>query len=56
MSMTTIELSSGCQRWTLGDPTMHPPHDRSLLEAVAKAGFVAFKGPSGLCGGKTATR
>jgi hypothetical protein len=56
MSMTTIELSTGCKRWTPGDPTMHPPHDRALLEAVAKEGFVAFKGPSGLCGGKTEDR
>lgn len=56
MSMTTIELSARCQRWNTGDPTKHPPHDRSLLEAVTKAGFVAFTGPSGLCGGKTENR
>jgi hypothetical protein len=54
--MSAIELSTGCQRWIPGDPTMHPPHDRSLLEAVTKAGFMAFKGPSGLCGGKTENR
>ena len=54
--MNTIEPSAGCQYWNAGDPTKHPPHDSSFLEAVAKAGFVAFTGPSGLCGGKTENR
>lgn len=35
---------------------MHPPQDAAFLEAVAEAGFVAFTGPSGLCGGKSDTR
>lgn len=56
MNMTEIELSAGCQRWTTGERTKHPPHDRSLLEAMTKAGFVAFTGPSGLCGAKTENR
>ncbi len=54
--MTTIELSEGCQNWNSGIPTKHPPRDVSFLNAVANAGFVAFTGPGGLCGGKTASR
>lgn len=54
--MTTIELSAGCQHWLPGDPTKHPPLDAWFLEAVTSAGFVAFTGPSGLCGGKTQSR
>ena len=54
--MTTIELSAGCQRWAPGDSTKHPPLDASFLKAVVEAGFVAFTGPSGLCGGKSQTR
>ena len=54
--MAAIELSPGCRRWEAGNPTTHPPNDRQFLEAVADAGFVAFTGPSGLCGGKSETR
>lgn len=51
--MATIELSEGCARWSPGEPTKHPPRVVSFLEAVNEAGFVAFIGPSGLCGGKS---
>lgn len=54
--MAAIELSAGCQRWTSGAATKHPPHDSDFLEAVTAAGFVAFTGPGGLCGGKTENR
>ena len=54
--MTTIELSSDCHRWETGAATKHPPHDQAFLGAVTEAGFVAFTGPSGLCGGKSANR
>ncbi len=54
--MTTIELSSGCQRWVAGSPTKHPPQDSALLGALGDAGFLAFTGPSGLCGGKSENR
>lgn len=35
---------------------MHPPADVALLEAIARAGFLPFTGPSGLCGGKSESR
>jgi hypothetical protein len=54
--MTAIELSSGCQVWRPGDATQHSPNDRLFLEAITEAGFVAFTGPSGLCGGKSENR
>ena len=54
--MTTIELSPGCERWEVGKYTKHPPADRDFLESVTKAGFVAFVGPVGLCGGKSKSR
>ncbi len=54
--MTTIELSPGCQRWNQGDSTMHPPVDVRFLHELADAGFVAFTGPGGLCGGKSKSR
>lgn len=54
--MKTIGLSSGCERWEVGNYTKHPPADSHFLETVAKAGFVAFVGPSGLCGGKSENR
>ena len=54
--MITIQLSPGCTRWQVGDRTQHPPEDATLLKAVTEAGFVAFTGPSGLCGGKSETR
>ena len=54
--MTTIELSPGCQHWKLGDSTKHPPADSSFLETLTNAGFLAFMGPGGLCGGKAENR
>jgi hypothetical protein len=54
--MTTIALSPGCQRWGTSDATQHPPNDSIFLKAVTEAGFVAFTGPSGLCGGKSEKR
>jgi len=54
--MTTIELSAGCVRWLPGDNTKHPPIDCTFLETLTHAGFLAFTGPSGLCGGKTEHR
>jgi hypothetical protein len=54
--MPTIQLSPNCKHWQIGDATRHPPQDAALLKAVAQAGFVAFTGPSGLCGGKSETR
>ena len=54
--MTTLELSPGCKRWRVGDNTKHPPADRMFLEAMTQAGFVAFTGPGGLCGGKAESR
>ncbi len=55
-TMTTIELSAGCERWQIGDVTKHPPADAAFLEAVVRAGFLAFTGPGGLCGAKSLTR
>jgi len=54
--MTTIELSPECLTWQVGDATKHPPVDCVLLEAISRAGFLAFTGPSGLCGGKSEKR
>ena len=54
--MTTIDLSPGCERWQIGDATKHPPADNAFLEAVVQAGFLAFVGPSGLCGAKSQRR
>jgi hypothetical protein len=54
--MTTIQLSPGCKHWQIGDATQHPPQDATFLKSVTQAGFVAFTGPSGLCGGKSETR
>ena len=54
--MSTIELSPGCNRWHKGDATKHGPSDADFLAALVDAGFVAFTGPSGLCGGKSETR
>ena len=54
--MTTMELSPGCKQWMLAEATMHPPADSSFLEALTKAGFLAFIGPAGLCGGKSENR
>ena len=54
--MTTIELSPGCERWHVGDDTKHPPSDSTFLGALTHAGFIAFTGPSGLCGGKSENR
>ena len=54
--MTTIALSPGCERWQIGDATKHPPADAAFLEAVVQAGFLAFTGPSGLCGAKSESR
>ena len=54
--MTTIQLSPGCKRWEVGDATKYPPDDEAFLRAVAQAGFLAFVGPSGLCGGKARNR
>ena len=54
--MTKIQLSQGCERWQIGDATKHPPADGAFLGAVAQAGFLAFTGPGGLCGGKSETR
>ena len=54
--MTTIEPSPGCLRWTPGSPTKNPPLDRIFLEAVAKAGFLAFTHQGGLCGGQSEHR
>ena len=54
--MTTIELSPGCEHWKLGDSTKHPPADSRFLDALARAGFLAFIGPGGLCGGKSESR
>jgi hypothetical protein len=53
--MSTIELSAGCNRWYKGDATWHAAQN-DFLTALADAGFVAFTGPSGLCGGKSETR
>jgi hypothetical protein len=54
--MAAIELAAGCQRWRNGDSTKHPPNDSAFLSAVTEAGFVAFTGPAGLCGGKSKDR
>ena len=54
--MTSSELATGCERWQLGDNTKHPPIDKAFLEAITQAGFIAFTGPSGLCGGKSENR
>ena len=54
--MTTIELSPECRAWQIGDATKHPPADSAFLEAVTRAGFLAFTGPGGLCGGKSECR
>jgi hypothetical protein len=54
--MTAIELSAGCDRWAMGDATKHPPVDARFLDALAQAGFVAFTGPGGMCGGKAERR
>ena len=55
-TMTFIELSPGCKTWQIGDATKHPPADNAFLEALTRAGFQAFTGPSGLCGGKSKSR
>ncbi len=54
--MNSLQLSEGCQQWVVGSSTKHPPQDKLLLEALAEAGFMAFTGPSGLCGGKSESR
>lgn len=54
--MTTIELSPGCEKWQVGDATKHPPVDAAFLDSLTQAGFTAFIGPGGMCGGKTETR
>jgi hypothetical protein len=54
--MATIELSPECSIWRLGDTTKHPPADRAFLEAACRAGFLAYTGPSGMCGAKSAFR
>src|SRR5262245_39159468 len=38
----------GCEWWTIGQPTMHPPQDESFLRQLAESGFSTFTGPSGL--------
>jgi hypothetical protein len=55
-TMSASDLSPGCTAWRIGDATMHPPADRAFLEAVYRSGFLAFTGPSGLCGAKSAFR
>jgi hypothetical protein len=40
----------------VGHATKHPPADGAFLAAVTRAGFLAFTGPSGLCGGKSECR
>jgi len=54
--MTTIVLSPECRAWKTGDATKHPPADSEFLESLTRAGFLAFTGPSGLCGGKSESR
>lgn len=54
--MATLELSPTCEVWQVGDATKHPPADGAFLAAVTRAGFLAFTGPSGLCGGKSECR
>jgi hypothetical protein len=54
--MTTIGLSPGCKRWTVGDPTKNPPNDRLFLEALVNAGFLAFTHQGGLFGGQSEQR
>ncbi len=54
--MKTIELSHGCEQWKQGDYTRHAPLDANFLEALTSAGFMAFVGPGGLCGGKSSSR
>ena len=54
--MTTPELPPGCDTWQLGDATSNPPADAEFLESVRRSGFLAFVGPSGLCGAKSETR
>ncbi len=54
--MPAIEISEKCQLWQIGDATKHPPADVAFLETITRAGYVAFSGPSGLCGGKSQSR
>lgn len=54
--MSMIELSPGCERWNPGDSTKHPPADGICLETLTREGFIAFTGPSGLCGAKSENR
>lgn len=54
--MTTMELSPGCNRWNIGDPTKNPPNDKQFLEAVVRAGFLAFTHHGGLFGGQAENR
>ena len=56
VTMKTIELSPGCEKWKQGDSTKHPPFDANFLAALTEAGFLAFIGPGGLCGGKSDSR
>jgi len=53
---STAAVSPDCTAWQHGDATKHPPADLAFLDAVSRAGFTAFTGPSGLCGAKSVFR
>ncbi len=54
--MGTIELSPGCERWHVGDPTKNPPNDRLFLEAILNAGSLPYTHYGGLLGGCSGPR
>ena len=54
--MNSVELSSGCDLWNVDTATKQPPQDSAFVGAISDAGFAAFTGPAGLCGGKSGDR